>query len=209
MLQQGCQTSSHGVKSSHLLIDGFQTLAADFDDRQQFAGFTAQWESLGRDHAVQIQKLLDLFQRETQFLITLDERYPFKIASFITPISRVVSGWNRQQSLPLIKPDRLNVYGGLARQFSNQHVAIVEPIPRYKARGVTPKCGRFAAFAADESRITGKPEANFPMANGQDITLPAESPGDWAANTLSPRNGVRNLDSTLLQVAHRMMVTMW
>jgi len=83
---------------------------------------------------MQVDELLDLYQCEAEFLIALDERYSIEIAGCVTAVSGTVPRGSWKDPLPLIKPDGLDVYGGLARQFPDVHANIVNPIHRYKAR---------------------------------------------------------------------------
>src|SRR3974377_2378000 len=84
---------------------------------------------------MQIQELSDFFQRKAEFLITLDEGHAFQIGGFVASLSRSIAQGSGQQSLALVKPDRLDVYRGLPGQFADTHAVIVKPIPGYKARG--------------------------------------------------------------------------
>src|SRR5262249_16288309 len=95
--------------------------AAQRNDTQYLIGFAFQPLRLRRQTAVKPNELFDLNEREAELLIALDKGHALQIASIIRPVAGRVSCGLRQQRLPLVKADGLDVHAGTAGQFSDMH----------------------------------------------------------------------------------------
>ena len=115
----------------------------------------------------------DLGQRESKFLIALDENHAFKIGFGVAPIAALIPLGYRDQPFSLVEPDCLYIHPCMTSQLPNVHMVILDPIPRYKASvtinadsgscvllGTTPKDGLLRGTDQDPSapnlRVTAR-----------------------------------------------------
>lgn len=136
MLHHRCEISPHIVQCSNFPVDRLQAIAPHRDDRLDFMRLPARGPRQSHYPPMDFEKLLDLRQGKTKLLIALDEDHAFEISRIIATVPRRSSRRSRQQALPLVKPDRLNVDMRAASQLSDMHFPPLNPAPENKARKI-------------------------------------------------------------------------
>ena len=70
---------------------------------------------------MEIKKLPDFSQGETDFVVAADEEYAVQMMLAVVAIPREGSRRRREKPLPFLKPNGLNIHACCTRQFANLH----------------------------------------------------------------------------------------
>jgi hypothetical protein len=82
----------------------------------------------------EVEQRLDLSQRESHLLGSLDEPNHRDTVGFIRAISGVAPGGFGQQPAPFVVPEGLDVDPGFRRDLTRSHGRSLNPVPKYRVK---------------------------------------------------------------------------
>ena len=80
------------------------------------------------------EKLLDLFEREAEFLTATNHTQVVEVRFDVTTVTGRATLWRLQNFAPLIKANGLDVHSGAGRELADSHSPIFNLIPRYRLK---------------------------------------------------------------------------
>ena len=123
----------HRLKRGDFLLDLAEPFTADSNDLFHLCRLAKQRAGHPLQRAMEIKKLLDFSQCEPDCVIAADKHYAIEMLPSVVAVPGRSPRRSREQPLPLVKTNGLNVDSSGASQFSNLHARIIHPILRYKA----------------------------------------------------------------------------
>src|SRR5438270_11158660 len=125
MLHDGRKIAAHVVQQTDLLVDGLKAMTAHADNCLNLFHIPPQRPANSAQGTVDVQEFFDLRESKPKLLIAFDEDNALEIARLVKSIASGASHRSRQQRLPLIEADCLDVYIRAPSKLSNVHALLL------------------------------------------------------------------------------------